>query len=149
MSMDDKARRLAAPLQTVMEEARSVDKRRAAARADLSWQEIRVLRAVEREDCCVMSGLADAICLSLSSVTGLIDRLVAKKLVRRDRSSEDRRVVQVELTEQGRALREKTMEGPMETARGLLKGLTPEEQDTLLALMRKISERIESEKKSG
>ncbi len=149
MSAEDKARRLAVPLQTVMEEAQAADKKRAAAREDLSWQEIRVLRAVERRDCCVMSGLADAICLSLSSVTGLIDRLVAKKLVRRDRSTEDRRVVQVELTEQGRAAHEKTMEGPIETAREMLKGLNSEEQETLLALMRKISDRLESEKKAG
>lgn len=149
MGIEEKARRLAIPLQAVMEEAQAVDKRRAAAREDLSWQEIRALRAVGREDCCPMRRLADAICLSLSSATGLIDRLVEKKLVRRDRSSEDRRVVQVELTEQGRALAEKTMEGPVEVARGLLEPLTAEEQDTLLALMRKISERVESEKKAG
>lgn len=149
MTSEDKARRLAVPLQAVLEEAQGADKKRAAAREDLSWQEIRVLRAVERRDCCVMSGLADAICLSLSSVTGLIDRLVAKKLVRRDRSTADRRVVQVELTEQGRAIHEKTMEGPVETARELLKGLTPSEQDALLALMRKISDRLEAERKAG
>ena len=35
--------------------------------------------------------------------------LVSKKLVKRDRSNEDRRVVQVELTEQGRALNEEAM----------------------------------------
>lgn len=96
-----------------------------------------------------MSGLADAICLSLSSATGLIDRLVGKKLVKRDRSSEDRRVVQVELTDQGRALNEEAMEGPVEFARGLLKGLNAEEQDSLLALFRKISERIRREKRTA
>lgn len=149
MSLEDRARKLVGHLQTVMEEAESLDKKTAAAKEKLSWQEIRVLRVVSREDCCPMSGLAEKICLSLSSVTGLIDRLVSKKLVKRDRSVEDRRVVQVELTEQGKALSEEVMQGPVEFARGLLRGLNAEEQEALLALFRKIAGRIEAEKKAG
>ena len=149
MNLDDRARKLVDHLQVVMEEAESVDKKASAARETLSWQEVRVLRAVGRQDCCPMSGLADAICLSLSSATGLIDRLVGKKLVKRDRSSEDRRVVQVELTEQGKALNEEAMQGPLEFSRDLLKGLNAEEQDALLVLFRKISDRIQTEKRAA
>ena len=149
MTHEDRARRLVDHLQTVMEEAQAADKKAAAAREKLSWQEVRVLRAVGRQDCCPMSGLADAICLSLSSATGLIDRLVGKKLVKRDRSSEDRRVVQVELTEQGRALNEEAMAGPLEFSRGLLKGLNGEEQEALVGLFRKISDRIKQEKRAA
>ncbi len=146
MNLEDRARRLTDHLQTVMEEAESVDKKNSAVREKLSWQEIRVLRAAGRQECCTMSGLADAICLSLSSATGLIDRLVGKKLIKRDRSSEDRRVVQVALTEEGKELHEEAMAGPVEFARGMLKGLNAEEQDALLGLFRKISERIKLEK---
>jgi DNA-binding MarR family transcriptional regulator len=149
MNLEEKARELVDRLQTVMEEARAVEKKSSADRANLSEQEVRVLRTVGRQDCCVMSGIANAICLSLSSVTGLIDRLVEKKLVRRDRSNEDRRVVQVELTEEGREARDAAMEGPVTFARDVLKGLNAEEQDALLALFGKISERIEVEKRSG
>ena len=149
MNLEEKARRLVDHLQTVMEEAESADKKNSAVREKLSWQEIRVLRAVGRQDCCPMSGLADAICLSLSSATGLIDRLVGKKLVKRDRSSEDRRVVQVELTDEGRVLNEEAMAGPVEFSRGLLKGLNTAEQDALLGLFGKISERIQTEKKAA
>jgi DNA-binding MarR family transcriptional regulator len=146
MNLEDRARRLTDHLQIVMEEAENADKKNTAVREKLTWQEVRVLRAVGRQDCCPMSGLADAICLSLSSATGLIDRLVSKKLVKRDRSSEDRRVVQVELTEQGRELNEEAMAGPVEFARGMLKGLNADEQDALVSLFGKISERIKREK---
>ena len=149
MNLDERARRLTDHLQTVMEEAENADKKSSAARENLSWQELRVLRAVGRQNCCPMSGLADAICLSLSSATGLIDRLVGKKLVKRDRSSEDRRVVQVVLTEEGRELNEEAMAGPVEFSRGLLKGLNAEEQEDLLGLFRKISDRIQAEKKAA
>ena len=146
MNLEDRARRLTDHLQTVMEEAENADKNTTAVREKLTWQEVRVLRAVGRQECCPMSGLADMICLSLSSATGLIDRLVSKKLVKRDRSSEDRRVVQVELTEQGRELNEEAMAGPVEFARGMLKGLNADEQDALVSLFGKISERIKKEK---
>jgi len=146
MNLEDRARRLTDHLQIVMEEAENADKKNTAVREKLTWQEVRVLRAVGRQECCPMSGLADMICLSLSSATGLIDRLVSKKLVKRDRSSEDRRVVQVELTEQGRELNEEAMEGPVEFARGMLKGLNADEQDALVSLFGKISERIKREK---
>lgn len=143
--LEDKARRLFDHLQTVMQEAESIDKKNAAS-STLSSQEVRVLRAVGREDCCIMSGIADKICLSLSSVTGLIDRLVAKRLVRRDRSDDDRRIVQVVLTEEGKEMNEAAMEGPVAFSRDLLKGLTSEEQDALLTLFGKIADRIEKEK---
>ncbi|MBI2787744.1 MAG: MarR family transcriptional regulator [Elusimicrobia bacterium] len=149
MNLEDRARRLTDHLQIVMEEAENADKKNSAVREKLTWQEVRVLRAVGRQECCPMSGLADMICLSLSSATGLIDRLVSKKLVKRDRSSEDRRVVQVELTEQGRELNEEAMAGPVEFARGMLKGLNADEQDALVSLFGKISELIKKEKAAG
>lgn len=145
MSPDDKARRLVDHLQTVMEGAEDAVARNAAARAALSAQEMRCLRTVGRHQGCIMSGLAERIRLSLSSVTGLIDRLVEKRLVCRDRSREDRRVVQVELTGEGRELHESVVESQVQYARRLLKTLSASEQDTLLALFAKISDRIKTD----
>lgn len=149
MSLEDRARKLTDHLHAVMEEAEAVDKKDTAVREKLSWQEVRVLRAIGRQDCCPMSALADRICLSLSSATGLIDRLVGKKLVKRDRAAEDRRVVQVELTDSGRALHEEAMRGPVGFSRELLKGLNAEEQEALVSLMRKAADRIAAEKKNA
>ncbi len=147
MSSDDKARRLVDQLQTVMEGAEGAVARNAAVSGALSSQEIRVLRTVGRHEHCIMSMIADRIRLSLSSVTGLIDRLVEKKLVCRDRSTDDRRVVKVELTDEGRELHTSVIESQVQFARGVLKTLSPAEQDELLSLFGKISDRIKSEKK--
>jgi DNA-binding MarR family transcriptional regulator len=93
-----------------------------------------------------MSGIAAAIRLSLSSATGLIDRLCEKKLVKRDRSSEDRRVVQVELTDEGRTLHEAALEGRLAFAKDMLKNLSAEEQESLVNLLGKVSARIKEKK---
>lgn len=146
MTSDDKARRLVDQLQTVMDGAESAVATNAAVREALSSQEIRVLRTVGRDERCIMSGIAGRIRLSLSSVTGLIDRLVEKNLVCRDRSREDRRVVRVELTDEGRELHTSVVDSQVRFARGLLKTLNAEEQDALLSLFGKISDRIKAEK---
>jgi DNA-binding MarR family transcriptional regulator len=146
MAPEERAPRFVDHLQTVLEEAQAVDKRAEA--ADLTRGERRVLRALGRQGCCPMSGIADMICLSLSSVTGLIDRLVEKGLVRRDRSPDDRRIVQVALTDEGRGAHQSAMEGPAAFAKRVLKGLNADEQEALAQLMKKVAERIEAEKKS-
>lgn len=67
--------------------------------------------------------------------------------MRRDRSNQDRRVVQVELTEEGKQLNEAALEGRVDFAQGVLKALSAAEQEALIGLFGKISERIKAEKK--
>ncbi len=50
------------------------------------------------------SRIARQIMLKSSTLTGVIDRLEVKGLVKRTRSSQDRRVITIELTEAGRVL---------------------------------------------
>ena len=53
------------------------------------------------------SRIARHIMVNSSTVTGIIDRLEQKGLVKRTRTSPDRRVITIELTESGRVLAEK------------------------------------------
>jgi DNA-binding MarR family transcriptional regulator len=48
-----------------------------------------------------MNKLAEVLGISKANASGLVDRLVKKRLVERDRSTEDRRVVLVQLTPAG------------------------------------------------
>lgn len=144
MNSDDKARKLIDRLHILIEGAERVDKANPACCENLSPQEMRVLCKLEREKCCIMSAIAGAIRLSLSSVTALVDRLAQKKLVRRDRSAEDRRVVEVALTEEGKELSQAALEGRINFARDLLKTLSPQEQDALLASLGKLAEKAQS-----
>jgi DNA-binding MarR family transcriptional regulator len=139
MAQDDKARRLADQLQKVLEGAEAADRSNPVVNEKLSPQELKVMRTVGCSgECPIMSKIAGAIRLSLSSVTGLIDRLTEKKLVRRDRSTEDRRIVQVELTQEGKELHAAVEKGRVEFARELLKKLDAKEQETLLNLLGRV-----------
>ncbi|MBI4550667.1 MAG: MarR family transcriptional regulator [Candidatus Latescibacteria bacterium] len=113
----------------------------------LTRQELNVITTLGKHGSCMMSEIADHVMLAVSSVTGIVDRLVEKKLVRRERSDDDRRIVRVELTPEGQEMSQAASELRMKLGRAMLNALDEHEQDVLLALFRKITHNItESEK---
>ncbi len=87
-----------------------------------------------------MSDLAEAAQTSQASLTGIVDRLEERGLVMRSRSHEDRRVVEVSLTQAGedeiRTVRARFVEG----LEHVLEPLTPAERRQLLSLITTIAE---------
>ena len=88
-----------------------------------------------------MSELAEAVGASLASTSGVVDRLAQRDLVRRAQSSEDRRVVTVELTEAGRAELLKFRESMIDRLATLVDPLEPAERTELARLLRKLTQR--------
>ena len=109
----------------------------------ITHQEGNVISTVGRHGPSMMSDIADRLSLSLSSVTGIVDKLVEKKLVERERSEEDRRIVRVVLTAEGQEVVKSCSEGHLKIGRGMLGALNDVEQDALLGLFRKISGTIQ------
>lgn len=68
----------------------------------ISLIHLNVLTMLEANGPMSMSGVADALDISVASATGVIDRMEARGLVKRRRSPEDRRVVLVEPAAGGR-----------------------------------------------
>jgi DNA-binding MarR family transcriptional regulator len=104
---------------------------------DVGRREAIVLRLL-LEGPLAMGELAGQLDLALSTVTGIIDRLVERKLVTRARAESDRRVIVVELTARGRRAYEEWQGNREEFGAALLKALSPEEREVLLAMIRKI-----------
>lgn len=72
-----------------------------------SFSQVMVLETLHRAREMRMTELANFLGLSKANATGLIDRLVTRGLVRRERSDQDRRVVNVSLTAEGRQAAER------------------------------------------
>jgi DNA-binding MarR family transcriptional regulator len=75
----------------------------------------------------------------VNSVTDVVDALEKKGLARRQRNDADRRIVRIELTKAGRDAAHTITTSIMDIYRTFLGALTVEEQETLLALYRKIA----------
>lgn len=112
---------------------------------DCSREEIRALILLRTRGGVTMTDMASELGVPLSTATHTVDRLVGKDLVMRVRSEKDRRVVQVELSDAGRAFQAALRAKHQAMARSWLTPLSPAERETFLELMAKITERAQPE----
>jgi len=106
---------------------------------DLSRPELLAIEILGDSGPSIMRSLAEQLFLAVNSVTTLVDNLERKSLVRRERDSNDRRLVWVHLTEQGRSVYKQNVEERLRLCRALLEALTEDEQEIFLVLNRKIA----------
>lgn len=85
-----------------------------------------------------LSELANKHLKSANNLTVVVDNLEKMNLARRERSTTDRRVIYVHLTEDGEALIRQAFPPHVEAVVQLVSILTEEEQDTLSVLLRRL-----------
>ena len=110
-----------------------------AAELELSPVQCHVLRLLEPEKPLPMRALAEGLCCDASNVTGLVDRLESRGLVRRRASEADRRVKVLELTPKGIRVRAVFLERMTAPPEGLER-LTPREQQLLVRILGRLLE---------
>ena len=115
-----------------------------AARASLTGPQLTVVKMLETMGDLSLSELSDAIRAQNSTVTGIVDRMEREEIVERVRSTEDRRVVRIHLTEKGRKLAAEIPIEPVSIFRDALASLSANEAHELLKMVNKISTRVRS-----
>lgn len=119
-----------------------------ARQVDLTGPQLTVLKMLEGLGDLSLSELSERIRAQNSTVTGIIDRMERESLVVRTRSTEDRRVVKIKLTDKGSKIARAIAVEPMEIFRGALDGLSAGETRDLLKILTKIARRVQSIVKS-
>lgn len=89
-----------------------------------------------------MSEISKAFATAPTTMTSIVDRLVKKGYLVRKRSEEDRRIVLVTLGEKGKDFYKKHREESIKNIILLLQGLSEEEQDNLIKLVKTIKESL-------
>ena len=97
-----------------------------------------VINALGETGRLTMGDLARIVGLSVSSMTVIIDSLEQEGYVSRDRSTKDRRVIQLHLTASGKRLYHQSRDAQVRFANVVLSFLSRKEQDILVALHRKM-----------
>jgi MarR family transcriptional regulator, organic hydroperoxide resistance regulator len=110
-----------------------------AAELELSPAQCHVLHLIEPQRPIPMGRLAETLACDASNVTGLVDRLESRGLVRRRPSAEDRRVKVLVLTPTGARLRALLVDR-MTAAPAALERLSLREQRALVRLLRRLLE---------
>lgn len=107
--------------------------------AELSRSEMALIRYLADHGASTMTEVSGGLRLALSSATGVVDRLVERKFVERERPAEDRRQVVVTLTRTGSRMHETIVADRSRFGVAMLEALSPEEREQLLALFRKMT----------
>ncbi len=109
----------------------------------LSVLQIQTLFYLNRHEKTSMSDLAGYFHTELPSVTSLINKLCIKKLVVRREDSEDRRLVMVTLTSEGKKLLEDAMKSRRDKFEKLLSYLSEKEQGDLLQIFTTLRDKLQ------
>jgi DNA-binding MarR family transcriptional regulator len=113
-----------------------------ASRLEVSERELALLRTLVEEGPMITKALGGRFAVPVSTMTGLVDRMEKKGLVRRRRGPRDRRAIELEATPAGALALREHARGVEAVARGILEALPEREQDTLIAVLRRVSSRI-------
>jgi DNA-binding MarR family transcriptional regulator len=110
----------------------------------LTFPQFITLTALEQlEGECRMGPLASAAMQSAASMTGIVDRLLERGLVERDRHAEDRRAVIVRLTAKGRDLLDQAQESRLQQGRLLLASLPAADRRHMREVLARIVDYME------
>jgi len=102
----------------------------------LSLMHLNVLMLLRSHGAVTMSQLAEQLDVSVASATGIVDRMEKRGIVDRHRSEEDRRVVQVSISEQGQEIFQAMEETRQVHLTRLVKLISDEELAALLTGLR-------------
>lgn len=113
-----------------------------AAQFGLTGPQLTVIKLLEELGDLSLSSLSERIRAQNSTVTGIIDRMEREGLVKRERSTTDRRVVYIRLSEKGAKLAKEIQVEPLEIFRSALTGLPQEDLGSLLRILTKLQKNV-------
>jgi len=97
---------------------------------------------IEERNGCTLGDLARDLHVSAPTVTGIIDRLQRDGFVKRSPGETDRRVVNVTLTQKGRAIPQKLRENIQKRWTHILNRLPEDMREAPLSMVRQITQRF-------
>lgn len=109
----------------------------------VTQSQILVMRVLNLRGDMKVSDISKELDLSNSTVSGIIDRLVEKKIVQRKRSDEDRRIVMISLADEYRQPVKKGLNAFAQKMRKALSTMTEEDVDSIIRGLEKLEKILE------
>lgn len=106
---------------------------------DLTLVQLHIILSIQPNTPVPMHIVSEVLMCDASNITGVVERLVARGLLSRYESPEDRRVKLLSLTEAGEAIRNQLTDGLQSEEIPELSSLSSDEQTQLVRLLDKIT----------
>ena len=110
----------------------------ALARGKISVPQMAIMQLLLKEKICTMTDISEHLGITMAAATGLADRLVAAKLVQRSGHLKDRRIVNITLTEKGKAIVQDARRQMEKVTEDVFGKLTDEERKNYLHIVEKL-----------
>jgi len=108
----------------------------------LTGPQVTVLKILEGFGSLSLSELGERMSAKRSTITGIVDRMERDGLVRRRRSTEDRRVIHLEATDRGAAIASAVPVTAMEIFGSALRSLSEADRVELMRILGELAERV-------
>ncbi|MFF2093295.1 MarR family winged helix-turn-helix transcriptional regulator [Paenibacillus sp. NPDC058174] len=110
---------------------------------NLSYTQFKMMFRLHLEGKLKVSELAESMGLTSGAITGVADKLVAEDYVMRERATDDRRVVYIEITPKGKLMIEELLDSQRETILSLFTRLPDEDIQHLKRIFAQLIANIE------
>ncbi|GGB58827.1 MarR family transcriptional regulator [Lentibacillus populi] len=129
----------------LMKSAKSVEDRikQDIKRYGVSTTEFTILEALYHKGNLTVQQICDAVLINSGSITYVIDKLQKKGLLKRSPSKSDRRVVHVQITDQGKQLMNRIFPKHQAVIEEVFKDVSPEEKQTVIDVLKKVGLKAE------
>ena len=104
----------------------------------IPWNEFIVLRILNRTNKEMVSRVANELNVPNSHITAVTEKLINKGFVTRSRSTSDRRVVYLEITEQGKDLVAKMEDAKKQYLQERFSALSEDEMNVMISISKKL-----------
>ena len=138
-TMETKAKELQKNFEQIIYQFQTVAAENLEAIDKINPKEMNTIIFIGKKKVCIMREIAAFLNVADSTVTMLVDKLVKKRLVKREHSEEDRRIINIILDDEGKKLYQEHLNSYRKLCRGILMTLDEKEQDLYVDLMTKIA----------
>jgi DNA-binding MarR family transcriptional regulator len=109
----------------------------------ISVSQCYVLETLHFQGELTMKGLAEQMHLTISTITRVVDQLERKKLVKRNRHSQDSRIRLIKLTPRGEKVFLKSWANVFESEKRIFENIKPEHRKVLLLLLNDLNNSVD------
>ncbi|UCB57545.1 MAG: winged helix-turn-helix transcriptional regulator [Candidatus Omnitrophota bacterium] len=104
----------------------------------LSVPQVVILDFLYERKGCQMNELARLLNFSMSAVTAIVDKMIRLKLIKRQRSSQDRRVVNVMILSKGKEAIKRVREARRDCVNEMFSVLTQKDREEYIRILKKV-----------
>jgi len=111
-------------------------------RGIISLPQMTILQYLYRRRSCIMSDIANLLSVSMSGATGLVDRMIKNRLLKRNRSKKDRRIVEITITPRGKKVARSVMQQQYKMIKKMFGKISRDERRKYLNILKKVHKQL-------